>query len=43
LTHYYLGDDRDLLEGMRRLNGPQVYGLDDEELARTMLPTVRSD
>ncbi len=42
-TRYHLADDRDLLEGMRRLNAPHVSALDDEGLARTMLPAIRSD
>lgn len=42
-TRYHLADDRELLEGMKVLNGPQVSVLADEGLARTMLPTIRSD
>jgi surfactin synthase thioesterase subunit len=43
LTRYHLADDRKLLEGVRSLNAPHASALDDEGLARTMLPTIRSD
>lgn len=42
-TQHHLSSDQELLEGMKSLNGANVSALDDEGLARTMLPTIRSD
>ncbi|MGW1148900.1 thioesterase II family protein [Streptomyces sp. NPDC002454] len=39
----HLGDDRSLLDEMRRLNGTQADVLDDEEILRMALPAVRGD
>lgn len=42
-TQYHLGDYRELFAELKRLEAHHVSALDDETLARIMLPTIRCD